>query len=114
LSEAILSSGAGDPLSELSCDWGGDGRLMCVIWRIFGNVVKTLLEKESRSSGGGVGVRADPSEEIGEQSREEGGREESSLSVSMAAAGGAVRRRDKKAERRKMRARSERDDGARC
>jgi len=87
---------------------------MCVIWRIFGNVVKTLLEKESRSSGGGVGVRADPSEEIGEQSREEGGREESSLSVSMAAAGGAVRRRDKKAERRKMRARSERDDGARC
>jgi len=65
---------------------------MCVIMRVFGNVVKTLLEKESRSSGGGVGVRADPSEETGEQSREgsdEGGLE-SSLSDSIAAAGGGA------------------------
>lgn len=92
LSDTIVSSGAGDPVCELSCEGGGDGRLMCVMMRVFGNVVKTLFEKESRSSGGGVGVRADPSDETGEPSREgsdEGGLE-SSLSLSIAAAGSVV------------------------
>lgn len=110
LSDTILSSGAGVPDWEFSCEGGGEGRLICVIMRVFGKVLKTLLEKESRSSGGGVGVRADPSEETGEQSREgsdEGGLE-SSLSDSMAAAIGSAHGRRGEGQRRGCAGRAER------